>query len=232
MKTPVSCPGCQRHYEVDERFAGKTVKCAYCEKGMLIPATKRDVPPAAPAAEEYELSETHEKTPSTFRPARARSDEDRADGKRPGGVKKKTGKRSPKRGRGRDDAESAVSLPAILIGLAVVAVVVALVGFIVPGVRKSAGVTLALPGLLLCIYGYATGAYIAFTEDDLYGWLYLLFPFYAAYYIVSRWDEMRSRLIMVGAGLALLAVGGQFLEADRAREEKAKETGSAVGKGV
>ena len=78
---------------------------------------------------------------------------------------------------------------------------------------------LQLPGLLICLYGYATAIYIAFTEDDLHGWLCLLFPFYAAYYIVSRWDEMRSRVAMVVAGLTLLAVGGRFLESDRARAE-------------
>ena len=73
-----------------------------------------------------------------------------------------------------------------------------------PGTRKTVGVAIALPGLLLCLYGYASGVYIAFTEDDLYGWLYLLIPFYAAYYCVSRWDEMRSRLIMIVVGLILL----------------------------
>ena len=81
----------------------------------------------------------------------------------------------------------------------------ALVGYFVPGVRKWLPAwPWRCPGLLLCLYGYASAVYIAFTEDDLYGWLFLLFPFYAAYYVVSRWDEMRSRLIMVGVGLALL----------------------------
>ncbi len=110
------------------------------------------------------------------------------------------------------------TLSTILISLAAIAVVLALLGYFVPGARKWAGVSLAFPGLLLCLYGYATAVYIAFTEDDFYGWLFLLFPFYAAYYVVSRWDEMRSRLIMVGVGLVLLTIGGQFLEADRARD--------------
>jgi hypothetical protein len=227
MKTPVTCSGCHRQYEVDDRFAGKTIKCAYCEKPMSIPVVEPNAPVAAAAVDEYELGETHQNAPSTFRAARAKSGEDRADAQRRGRVKKKTVRRSPKSDRRRESAESAVSLPAILIGLAAIAVLVALVGFIVPGARKSAGVTLALPGLLLCLYGYASGAYIAFTEDDLYGWLYLLFPFYAAYYIVSRWDEMRSRLIMVGVGLTLLAIGGRFLEADRAREKSATEEAAA-----
>jgi hypothetical protein len=89
-------------------------------------------------------------------------------------------------------------------------------------------VSLALPGLALCLYGYVTAVYIAFTEDDLYGWLFLLIPFYAAYYVVSRWDEMRSRLIMFGVGMTLLTIGGQFLEMDRVREKS--ETPEAAAK--
>ena len=119
--------------------------------------------------------------------------------------------------------------PAIIISLIAVAVMLALVAVFVPGARKPVGVALALPGLLLCLYGYASGIYIAFTEDDLYGWLCLLFPFYAAYYIVSRWDEMRSRLIMVGVGLTLLAVGGRFLEADLARAKSMTPEAAAEG---
>jgi hypothetical protein len=227
MKTPVTCSGCHRQYEVDERFAGKTIKCAYCEKGMFVPVFEPDAPAPAPIVDEYEVGETEASAPSTFRFSRARSGEGRVKVQKRGRLKKKTASRSMRRDGGRETAESAVSLPAILVGLAAIAVVVALVAYVVPGARKSAGVTLALPGLLLCLYGYASGAYIAFTEDDLYGWLYLLFPFYAAYYVVSRWDEMRSRLIMVGVGLALLAIGGRFLEADRAREKAATAEASA-----
>ena len=126
--------------------------------------------------------------------------------------------------RRREQSESTISLPVILISVAVIAALLAVLGAFLPGARKPAGVALALPGLLLCLYGYASGAYIAFTEDDLYGWLYLLFPFYTAYYVVSRWDEMRSRLLMVGLGLALLALGGRLLEADLAREQSLKRT--------
>jgi hypothetical protein len=83
--------------------------------------------------------------------------------------------------------------------------------------------------VLLCLYGYASGAYIAFTEDDLHGWLYLLFPFYAAYYLVSRWDEMSSRLVMVVLGLVLAGVGGRMLEGDVARAIAAKSEAGTKG---
>ena len=104
---------------------------------------------------------------------------------------------------------------------------VSLLAVFIPGIRVPLGVALALPGVLLCLYGYASGAYIAFTEDDFHGWLYLLVPFYAAYYLVSRWDDMLSRLIMVVVGLTLLGIGGRMLEAEVARAEAAKSEAAA-----
>jgi hypothetical protein len=220
MKIPVACAGCHRQYEVDERFAGKTLKCAYCEKSMSVPVAEGAAQQPLRAIDEYELDDPGEAVGSTFRPARTKSDEEPAGLQRTGGVKKKKTRLSTKkRERRREPAESILSNPTVLITFVTVAVVLAILGYFVPGLRRTAGVTLALPGLALCLYGYASGVYIAFTEDDLYGWLFLLFPFYAAYYVVSRWDEMRSRLIMVGVGLALLTIGGQFLETDRAREK-------------
>ena len=81
--------------------------------------------------------------------------------------------------------------------------------------------------MIIFLYGYGSGAYIAFTEDGLYGWLYLIFPPYAAYYFVSRWDEMSSRLVMLFVGLALLAGGGRLLETGRATDVAAEKAMSA-----
>ena len=33
MKIPVTCPGCHRQYEVDDRFAGKTIEVRPLRKG-------------------------------------------------------------------------------------------------------------------------------------------------------------------------------------------------------
>ena len=48
----------------------------------------------------------------------------------------------------------------------------------------------------------------------------------AAYYHVSRWDEMRSRLVMVVVGLTLLAIGGRMLEANHVLEANGKASGT------
>jgi hypothetical protein len=226
MTIPVACAGCHRGYEVDDRFAGKTIKCAYCGRPLPIPEVE---PAAAPPAAfgEYQLGDPHKVAPSTFRarPER-RKDEEPAD---QGVARKKTRKRSKQKERRRSDTEGRFSLPVILISLAAFVVVLALLGAFVPSVRWPVGVALTVPGLLLCLYGYASGVYIAFTEDDFHGWLCLLFPFYAAYYLVSRWDDMSSRLIMVVVGLVLLGIGGRMLEAEFARAAAAAETRKADG---
>jgi hypothetical protein len=229
MKTPVTCAGCHRKYEVDDRFAGRTVKCPNCGKLISIPAAESAAAAAPLDYDEYQLGDPLEPAPSSFRASPDRSREERVEGQGRGRATIKTSQRSTRRDRSRETSENAVSLPVILISLTAVAVGLALVATFVPGARKTVGVALALPGVLLCLYGYASGIYIAFTEDDLYGWLCLLFPFYAAYYVVSRWDEMRSRLIIVVAGLTLTAIGGRFLEADLASAKSV--TAEAAGEG-
>jgi hypothetical protein len=224
MTIPVACAGCHRRYEVDERFAGKTVKCAYCGQPLPIPVVK---PTAAPPAAygEYQLDDPQEVAPSTFRarPER-RKDEEPTDR---GMASKKPRKRAKKKSSARKDTEGRFSLPVILMSLAAFVVVLSLLGAFVPSIRWPVGVALTVPGLLLCLYGYASGVYIAFTEDDFHGWLCLLFPFYAAYYLVSRWDDMSSRLIMVVVGLVLLGIGGRMLEAEFARAAAAAEARKA-----
>ena len=93
MKTPVTCGGCHRQYEVDDRFAGKTVKCPNCGKLISIPAAE----PAAAAApldfDEYQLGDPLEPAPSSFRASPGRSREERAQGQGRGRAKKKTSQR-------------------------------------------------------------------------------------------------------------------------------------------
>jgi hypothetical protein len=190
---------------------------------MAIPVVESAAPRPAPAHGEYQLGEPHEPSPLAFRaaPARTSGNSDWAADRERG--KKKAFGRTKRR---REREEPAVSRSVILISLAALALMLTLLALFVPGTRKTVGVAVALPGLLLCVYGFVSGAYIAFTEDDLYGWLYVLFPFYAAYYFVSRWDEMRSRLVMVVVGLTLLAIGGRMLESDHVLEDTGKASGT------
>jgi hypothetical protein len=215
MKIPVICASCGKRYEVDGAYAGKRGKCAACGARMTIPNEDHtaDSPPSDPDA--YQLDATHDGEDATFfTPATGSQSLEETPPRRR--VKQKNSGSS-----GRNRRESARSPLASLsgrvtvIGLTCVTLVLVILAVFVPDTRTNVGRAVALAGLILFVYGYGSGAYIAFTEDDLYGWLYLLFPPYAAYYFVSRWDEMSSRLVMLIVGLALLTGGGRLLEMNR-----------------
>jgi hypothetical protein len=214
MKIPVTCERCGKRYEVDGAYAGKRGKCAACGERMTIPGADYTAfsPPAEPDA--YQLDDAHgTEQPNLFTPAHGKES---LEGPPPRRRAKKNAQGSlDKRLRRSASSHPALSGRTTLIALAVVLVAAVTIAFLVPGTRMNIGRAVALAGLILFVYGYASGAYIAFTEDDLYGWLYLLFPPYAAYYFVSRWDEMSSRLVMLIVGLALLSGGGVLLEMER-----------------
>lgn len=146
MKTSLTCPGCHRRYEVDERFTGKTLKCAHCETSMRVPAAEPDAPPEQPAFGEYELGETRASAATTFRAPRTRSDLEPSRGQSRGrGKKKKAARRGGRGDRSRQPAESILANPSVLITLAAIAVVVALLGYFVPSAKRFAGVVLCCP---------------------------------------------------------------------------------------
>ena len=55
------------------------------------------------------------------------------------------------------------------------------------------------------------GAYGAFREDFLYGVLYLAIPLYTAYYLVTRWDDLRVWFACSTAGVALVLLGTEVI---------------------
>lgn len=63
-------------------------------------------------------------------------------------------------------------------------------------------------GAILILAGHLAGAYGAFSEDFIYGLLYLLIPFYTAYYIVTRWDDMWVWFTCstVGVGVSMIGI--------------------------
>ena len=210
---PITCTRCGKRYEVDAAFAGKRGKCASCGERMTIPDNDQTAL-SQPESDAYQLDESHASEQATsFSPVKGIDEFE--DGQIRRRIKKGNSKSPSRQARGSARSPVALLRGASLIGVAVVVFVLVIIAVFVPGARLTIGRAIALVGLGLFFYGYGSGAYIAFTEDDLYGWLYLLFPPYAAYYYVSRWDEMNSRLIMLILGLALLAGGGRLLEMER-----------------
>ncbi len=220
MTIPVTCEGCGKHHEVDEAHAGRRGKCTRCGRTMTVPDAASAAAPTPEATDAYQLEERPEAAPSTFvrAPAGADSDPTATRGGR---------SRSAKPPR-REDADK-LALPdlstlrrVLPIGLAIAAVVGISLVVLPPAGLMAGGMVFAIAGLILTLYGYGSGAYIAFTEDSLHGMLYLIIPLYTAYYVLSRWDEMRSRLAIVLVGLAFLAVGSKLMETGNARSEPAK----------
>jgi DNA-directed RNA polymerase subunit RPC12/RpoP len=211
MKIPVTCATCGKRYEVDGAYAGKRGKCATCGARMTIPSEDHAAssPPSEPEAYQLDLAHDSEQ-PNSFTPAQGSEGLGEPPPRRR--MKKKNTGRSDARRGNSASSHSALSGRVTLIGLTCVAVVLVILAIFVPSTRMNVGRGIALTGLILFVYGYASGCYIAFTEDGLYGWLYLIFPPYAAYYFLSRWDEMSSRLVMIVIGLTLLVGGGRLLE--------------------
>jgi DNA-directed RNA polymerase subunit RPC12/RpoP len=221
MRIQITCARCGKRYEVDGAFAGKRGKCAACGARVMIPGDDQVVTPPSPEPDAYELDQQEDSAHSTsFTPALGSESPEvprplRVKGRKPSSSSRT---RSEPAGSSR-----AISGKQALMGLGCVLAAAGLIAVFAPGARASVGGAVALVGLILFAYGYASGAYIAFTEDDLYGWLYLIFPPFAAYYFVSRWDEMSSRLVMLIVGLTMLTGGGRMLEAARAPDAGAKE---------
>jgi ribosomal protein L37E len=225
MKIPVTCARCGKRYEVDGAFAGKKGKCASCGARMTIPDEDHGASALPLEPDAYQLDEGHDTEHSTsFNPTRA--GDGLEDQQPPRRVRKKKPTSSGRKRRDPTGSPAAFSKRVALIGLTCVVLLLVIVAVFVPGARLNVGRMIALAGLILFLYGYGSGAYIAFTEDDLYGWLYLLFPPYAAYYYVSRWDEMQSRLIMLVVGLALLVGGVRLLETES--PQRAADRGATI----
>jgi hypothetical protein len=93
----------------------------------------------------------------------------------------------------------------------VVVLVSAMIALFAPRGTLLVGCLLLFVGSAMVLVGYAAGAYGAFHEDFLYGILYLLVPLYAAYYLVTRWDDLWPWFACATAGVALVALGTEML---------------------
>jgi hypothetical protein len=96
------------------------------------------------------------------------------------------------------------SSAALLISLVVIALVL-------PQGTLIAGCILLALGGLLVLLGYLAGAYGAFCEDFLYGFLYVMIPLYAGYYIVTRWDDLWVWFTCATVGVGLVFLGTEIV---------------------
>jgi hypothetical protein len=187
---------------VDESFAGRQARCKHCGETFTIPALAEtpsdgynlEQPVAAPAA----VPERAGSAESTYVAPRH-------DGPLPDPNYTSTPKR--KRAKRRVDEQQYPWLRWVLRGGLVFLGVLISVALFAPKGTVLAGVLVVLVGTIMVFAGWVVGAYGAFCEDFLWGFLYVVFPLYAGYYLVTRWDDLGIWFGCSTAGVVLVTIG-------------------------
>jgi len=92
------------------------------------------------------------------------------------------------------------------------------IAFLVPDGTWLVGCILMAIGGILVPVAYFARAYGAFSEDALYGLLYITIPPYTAYYLVTRWEDLWIWVTCATVGVGLVLIG----------TEKVRWVGAAV----
>ena len=71
-------------------------------------------------------------------------------------------------------------------------------------------ILMAICGILVPV-AYFAGAYGAFSEDVLYGLLYITIPLYTAYYLVTRWEDLWIWITCATVGVGLVLIGTEMV---------------------
>jgi hypothetical protein len=207
MSIAFACSRCGKHYTVDAALAGRQGRCKVCGRMMHVPGFSDDGDDTI-AVEGYDLSEplpiaAEPEFGSTFVPAGIDPEVPRtARTRRP--ATETTQRRSR-----RDEEEASVAgrLKILIAAPLVLLAILGLIALLVPNGTLIAACALGGVGGLLILVGYGVGLWAAFQEDAIQGFAYL-FPLYAAYYIVTRWDGMWPFFVAMTVGAGLVALGG------------------------
>jgi hypothetical protein len=205
MQLAVVCDGCFLETRVGAEHAGKRARCKNCGTVFRIPRPGEDEP--------SDLAGTTEPTPHSEEPRPA----GHRNGRNPGRSRKKSRTRSRQGtqallGPRSQQLYVSVARWKIPLGIAVgLVVVVGISGLIMPAVGVWIGRTGFAGGIAV---SFVCGLWIlvlAFQEDPLCGVLYLFLPFYALYYVVTRWEETWFPVAISAAGGMIAMVFGIYL---------------------
>jgi hypothetical protein len=210
MKIPFACPSCNATGSADVAFVGRQVRCKHCGTRFAIPD------PDDPEADVYALEGTADEPAQDDAASPAQSTffvPSRGDGT-PGGDKAARKKRystGPTPTRARKEKPAFPWLTWLVWFAIVLVVVLAAIALLAPQGTLIAGCVLMGLGSVLILVGYSAGAYGAFCEDFLYGFLYLVIPFYTAYYMATRWEDLWVWLTCSTAGVVLILIGVEIV---------------------
>jgi hypothetical protein len=85
------------------------------------------------------------------------------------------------------------------------------IAFLAPhGIWLVGFILIAVGGILVPV-AYVAGAYGAFSEDSLYGLLYIMIPFYVAYYLATRWEDLWVWVACATVGVGLVLLGTEMV---------------------
>jgi hypothetical protein len=209
MKTTFACPGCGASGSADAALEGREVRCRQCGHRFPIPG------PGGPDPDGYALDEPDPL--ATSRPVASRPIDDRAvfvptrSSEPTVATSPRKGKRRPSKKKARRDSpEIAWGTWLLRVGVGGTILLI-LIALIAPGGVAIVGWTLLGLGSAMVLIGYAAGAVGAFSEDSLYGCLYLILPLYNAYYLVTRWDDLWRWFLCSTAGVGLVICGTEML---------------------
>lgn len=219
MRIAFACPACGATGSVDGSAAGKAARCKHCGGRFTIPGAEPaaddsdwlDVmpprptpPPSAPRQDPdggYAVVEAVED--SAFTPIRGAE----PAGAVPVPVSERTGKTRSGSGARKRRQQAIARAKWLGGGAGALAFVLAGIALFAPhGVLVVSWVLMAL-GCAMILVGFAVGAFGAFSEDFLYGFLYVVIPCYAAYYMVTRWDDLWIWFACMTAGVGLASLG-------------------------
>lgn len=212
MKISFECPSCGASGSVDAVHVGKRVRCRHCKYQFAVPGPDGGEPlgyslegvAQAPAvAEATDLPES-----PVFVPARGDEVSAASSPRRPRTRSQSNSKARPSRGETAGFAWMKRGIPVLI----VMAVALLATALFVPDGMLIAGYTLLGVGTLMAIVGLGAGAFGAFSEDFIHGFFYVVFPPYAAFYFVTRWDDLWIWFACVVGGVGLITLGGQVLQ--------------------
>lgn len=214
MKISFACPACNASGSVDDVHVGKQVRCRHCNARFAIPG------PADPESDVYALEESGQPEQPTgeepwSRPAeeavfvRARSSESGSRQRERQGHEQSQPARC--RRRNTSDVHAWPWQTWLVRGCVTLALLLVAITLFAPHGTWLAGCILLGVGGLLVPLGFFAGAFGAFSEDPVYGFFYLLIPFYSAYYLVTRWEDLWPWVACATAGVGLVLLGTEMI---------------------
>jgi hypothetical protein len=208
MNVSFACPSCNAAGSVDAVHIGKQVRCKHCGAHFAIPDPEDSQPdvyaleePSPQAATARSNSPVED---AVFVPARGDAT---SAGDRP-----RRKERSVSGSTSQSVRASKSDFPWqtwLVWGSVALVLILTAIALLAPHGTWLAGCILISIGGILVPVAYFAGAYGAFSEDVLYGLLYIMIPFYAAYYLVTRWEDLWIWITCatVGVGLVLIGTG-------------------------